>query len=328
MLLYSLLAVFLILDFLILNTKPLYSYLLTLVLIVPILSIYPKYIKQVILVMLGFVIVGSTLYLSFPPPTWTIFYLRMQKIGNNLNALGYYLLVDCLIAFIIYTIIQNYSLESKVKKIKKFIWRNSAGLSYLLFIIALILIIGPFWPVSLAYYHQTYVNQTIPIYNSILTRSYNLSAGIVVPINYALVPVCSAGSNTSFKVAFSANQPAIEFYMRNYSGISNLGVAPFQEYLNYIKMNAGGVTALGTRGALNFSTLGSCAEFGVLTQMNNNFMFHVTEEFRGISYKVVRVPVLGAYLIVNKTSDIISSMAYLKAYILPASSPQTSTAST
>ena len=255
MLLYFLLAVFLILDFLILNNNPLHFYLLTL-LIIPFLFVYPKYTKQVLSVMLGFVITGSALYLTFSAAT--ILSLPLNRIGNNFNVLGYYLLTDCLIAIVIYAVIQNYSLEPKIKKIKKFVQHNSAALTYLLFIIALVLMIGPFWPVSQTY--QTYINQTVvSSYNAILTRSYNQSASSVTPTNYVIIPVCSSGSNTTFVVTFSANRPAIEFYMQDYSGLADIGIAKFQEDDNYIETDASGVTSLGTKGSLNFST-SACAQ--------------------------------------------------------------------
>ncbi len=306
--LYIIITSSLILDFLTLHINPLYFYLLTLFIIVPTLAIYPKYNKLVLSVMFGFIIVGSAIFFLSPIAD-TISSTFIQGIGDNLNALGYYLLIDFLVAVVIYVLIQNYSLQSNVKRIRKFIHKNSATLSYLLFIIALILAIGPFWPISFGYH--SYVYQTsVNSYNAILIKNYSQSGAAVASQTYFLIPVCSNGKNTSFKITVLSNKPAIFFYMHNYSGLNNLGVATYEGYLGYINANASEITTFATKGSLDFSIPGSCAEFGVLTEQSVNFTFHVEESYVGISYRVVRIP--QGYTFINKTGDAVSSIIFIK----------------
>ncbi len=229
---YLALLTLFVLEFVFLNSNAfiLYSFLFFVAFGV-LLGLYQKWIGPTVMVSIGFVVVGSLMYLS------NAVLLRFTWL--NLSILGYYLLISIVIGMLI-SFYQHFSVLGKyASKMLKGKFLRYAPLAA-----AIVLIAAPIWPVG-PYINHLPVVERLTHFSYYGNTSYSDSFTLISdppPYQY-VVNLCTNGTLASANVSIQADTPTWAFMFIDAKGLSsainesaghsyNVYVDTFSKYAN------------------------------------------------------------------------------------------------
>ena len=314
--LYAVLIALFVLEFVDLNNAAfiLYSFLAFIALGV-FLGVYSKHTGAVLAMAMVFIAVSSVFYVANA--------LFLQFVWINLAIVGYYLLISAVIGIFIATLAESSSWQRRLSGIVKRISRPAYGRAagYAAIITAVALLIAPIWPSSQTVTPTDYtntINYTSYYGNATNATSYTLISD-PLPYNYT-IGLCANGTNASAAVSVRrVDGIAYAFLFGNESAMQSAAALaaswPFpgqvaiyrahaSSYMRTDNSTATGSVAIPDHG---------CAYMVLLFRNLSTVRVAYNISYFGLlhAYKTERVPIRGATMTVNGTSNAVRGMQYL-----------------
>ncbi len=310
--LYFLLTVFFFLEFVLLNNSPmiLYSFLIFIAIGI-IAGFYESVSKSMVIAALAFIILGSLLYFAFA---------GFSTIGINVAIIGYYFLISAVIGIFISVMIENNDNPKIRKKVTGFVKKRSEKIAYAGIIIALVLLLGPFWPQSAAVARSQYINVSLPYYYNVSAQSYSNYSVAMSPTPYYMSnPVCISGSNVTLSISFTSSDTIDVFFFSNGTFLSEVenstfGNMPFTTYLDAFSGHNNGKAIESKSGSITGHMMNGCGYIVLLSNYTVSAKFHVRADFiqQDIAYEIKSVPAPNAIRVINSTGNILQSIGFLE----------------
>ena len=310
--LYFLLTTVFFLEFILLNNSPmiLYSFLIFIAIGI-IAGFYDSISKGMVIAALAFIILGSLLYFALA---------GFSTIGINIAIIGYYFLISAVIGIFISVMIENNDNFKIREKVIVFVKKRSEEIAYAGIIIALALLLGPFWPQSTAVPLSEYVNVSVPYYYNVSAQSYSNYSVAMSPTPYYMSnPVCISGSNATLNISFTSSGTIDVFFFSNGTFLSEVenstsGSGPFSKYLDAFSGHNNGNAIGSESGSITGHMMNNCGYVVLLSNYTVSTRFHVKADFiqQDIAYKIKVVPEPNAIRIINSTGDILQSIGFLE----------------
>ncbi|MCL5099856.1 MAG: hypothetical protein M1158_01900 [Candidatus Marsarchaeota archaeon] len=314
--LYAVLAALFIIEFVELDSAPfiLYSFLPFVALGI-LLGMYGRHTGPVIMMAIVFIAVSSIFY--------SMDALMLQFVWINLAIVGYYLLISAVLGIFIAMAAESNGLSRHLKaaarNISKFMSGRAAG--YAAIIIAVALLVAPIWPSSLTVQLTDYTNATraVQYYGTAINASSFTVIADPWPYNYT-IPLCANGTNATAVVSVRrTNGMAYAFLFGNESSMQGAFAAtagwpvPRQPGIYRAHAKYTIETDNSTAAASIAIPSHSCAYMVLFFENLSTIRVTYNINYFGLlqKYVTVRVPVPGATMVINKTSDVVSSMRYL-----------------
>ena len=310
--LYAILALCFVLEFVILNNSQMILYSFLIFIAIGVISgFYENISKNLIIAALVFIIIGSAFY---------FIQAKFSTIGINVAIVGYYLLISAVIGIFISVMIGNGN-ESKVEKsFIGFIKKHKINISYIGIIAALVLLLGPFWPQSTAVPLSQYINVSVPYYYNVSAQSYsNYSVAMSPTPYYVSDPICISGSNVTLGISFTSSAASNVFFFSNETFLSEVENStsvnmPFHGYLDAFSNHNNGKVVGSASGSIVGHMANGCGYIVLLSNYTVSTKFHVKASFiqQDLAYKIKAVPAPNAIMVIKRTGSILQSIGFLE----------------
>ncbi len=197
-------------------------------------------------------------------------------LGENLGSIGYYSIASFAIAMLTSLFTRGWRARVPAKRAVHPSGTKRLAFGMLLLVVAIILLVGPFWP-NMRYHHVVVYIPVVHIGTT--TRSLNFTVSMSPQPYYAVEPFCAGESGLNVSLNFTASRPASVFILNRSMNLNYYYNKTYPDYESILSGASVYSMENATHGSLGGPIEGGCFNVTVLSDAYNKVHIRIRESF-------------------------------------------------